>query len=497
MAFMADLLRQRLRQAMGGLGVDSLHAFAFRYGGVDYVLKNIVGRVSGRVPGSGKFVICAHYDDTAARTTYAEPGRFWKWWEDPAPGADDNGSGVASVLECARVLSGLQFDFDLEFVLFTAEELGLFGSRAYAQDNETMGSNIIGALNFDMQAYRPQSDTTFLRTNLSSEWFSDHIARVSEALYDSVGLGVGLVEVGSVYDASDHSSFWTHGYDAVHFFEDPRLPPSYPYYHTIYDTEEKLNYELAWKVASVGAASLAYFAQTTDPWDLEVLSGDVQFRVESSALPVTRALAGDIVTIVPSFHNVGGASPEGQAIRVGVYDGDPAAGGTLIGERLLDGPVPSGGSPVVEPFGWQLEEGDVGEHAVYIAVDAGSGEGNPANNKAWAELVVSSTTLAVRYSFVFPNPVRPQDGQGTLRFFLTKEASSVQLDVYDVSGRRVGGCKDGSCGLAPLQPGEQNEIAIQALNPDEELPPGVYAYQLKVDGGGKGKVSFGRFAIVR
>jgi hypothetical protein len=482
---------------MGGLGVDSVEAFTFRYGGIDFDRYNVIGSVPGRVPGSGKFVVCAHYDDTGNRTAYSEPGRYWDYRKDPAPGADDNGTGVASVLECARALSGVQFDFDLEFVLFCAEEQGLWGSKAYVAANEALGSNIVGTLNFDMHGYRGAADSTFLRTNNSSGWLSDHVNAVAQALYDSLGLGVGVTTVDGVYDASDHSSFWVGAYDAVHFFEHSSLPPPNPYYHTVYDTEEKLNFELCAKVAAVGAASLAYFAETSDPWDLEVQSGDLQFWVERSALPVTSAISGEVVTIVPSFHNVGGPAAESLAVFVRVYDGDPATGGALIGERLVEGKLPGGAGPVVEPFDWLLGDEDAGQRSIYIVVDAGAGETNLPNNKAWAGLVVSSTSLAVRYSYVYPNPMRPDEAGGRLRFFLTKNASGVQLDLYDVSGRRVGGCKDGSCGTVALEPGGGNEIDVAGITAGAKLAAGVYAYRLRVEDGGSETVGFGRFAVVR
>jgi hypothetical protein len=496
-AWIPHMLRERLKTAMGGGGIDSLHGFDIRIFGVDTVLYNVVGLVPGNVPGSGKFIVCAHYDATGSRTTYPDPERYWDYRVDPAPGADDNGSGLASVMECARALRDLEFDFDIEYVLFCAEEQGLYGSRAYAERNEALGSNIVGVLNFDMHGFRGAADSTFLRTNNSSAWLSDHVAAVSEALYDSVGLRVGLVTIDGVHDASDHSSFWVKGYDAVHFFEHSSLPPLYPYYHTVEDTEDKLSFDLCAKVASVGAASLAYFAGTGDPWDLEVQSGDLEFRVESSALPVTAAVSGEVLTIVPSFHNVGGPAAESLSVNVRVYDGDPAAGGALVGERLIEGEMPSGASPVVEPFYWLLGEKDVGEHAIYIVVDAGAGETNLSNNKAWTRLVVSSGSLAVRYSFVFPNPVRPNGAGGKLRFFLTKEASGVELDLYDVAGRRVGGCRDGSCGTVTLETGGDNEIDLLAITSSARLAAGVYAYRLRVDDGGGGKVSLGRFALVR
>jgi hypothetical protein len=493
--WMAHLLREKLRSATGGIGTDSLEAFPLRYGGTIYTLFNVVARIPGKVPGSGTFVICGHYDSYASRTAgwdpYGDPA------ENPAPGADDNGSGIASVLECARVLSQLEFDFDVEFVLFCAEELFLSGSRAYVASREALGSNIIGVLNFDMIAFRSQEDSTFVRTNLYSAWLSNHIERMSDALYDSIGLRVGLTTVDGFWDASDHSSFWTHGFDAVHFFEHSTLPPLYPDYHTVNDTEEKLNYELCRKVASLGAASVAYFAETEDPWDLEVLAGDIEFRVESPGLPASSATVGQIVTISPSFHNVGGAAVEILSVHVRIYDGDPAGGGALIGERLVEGPIPGGGSPVLEPFGWLLEEKDVGAHRIFLAVDAGEDELDVSNNVAWQELTVGSDRLDVRYSFVFPSPVRGVGTQATLRFFLTDYAGGVEVEVYDVSGSRVGGCKDDSCGDVLLEPGDRNDISLQTMGVNSELASGVYTYRLRVSGDGVVKASYGRFAIVR
>ncbi|MBN1503740.1 MAG: M28 family peptidase [Candidatus Eisenbacteria bacterium] len=496
-AWIPHMVREKLKAAMGGAGTDSLHGFPIRFFGIDTLLYNVVGVVPGRVPGTGRFVVCGHYDAIGNRTQYSEPGRYWDYRVDPAPGADDNATGLASVLECARALNGLQFDFDIEYVLFCAEEQGLFGSKAYTGYNDTLGSNIIGTLNFDMHGFRDLADSTFVRTNVSSAWLSDHVAAVSQALYDSLGLGVGITTIDGVIDASDHSSFWVRGYDAIHFFEHFSIPPLYPYYHTIYDTEDKVNFDLCRKVAALGAASLAYFAETGDSWDLEVQSGDIEFRVESSPWPVIRAVAGEVLTVVPSFHNVGGPASESLAVFVRVYDGDPAAGGRLVGERLVEGEMAAGASPEVQPFDWLLTERDVGEHAIYLVVDAGEGEGNVANNKASAELVVSSTSLALRHSFVFPNPLGPDGDGGKLRFFLTKEAGAVELDLYDVSGRRVGGCRDGSCGAVTLEPGDDNEIDLAAIIAEANLAPGVYSYRLRVEDGQDTKGCVGSFAVVR
>jgi|GEM_PF-827158 len=495
---MAHLLRERLREALGGQGEDSLHVFVFRYGGIDYYLPNVVARFPGQKVGKGTFVLCAHFDSQGGRTVYEDPERRWNWRTDPAPGADDNGSGVASVLECARVLSQLEFDFDIEFVLFCAEEQGLFGSRAYASEHELMDPNILGVLNFDMHAFRESAESTFVRTNTSSEWLSNHVRRISEELYDTIGLRVGLTPVETLFDASDHASFWMSGFDAVHFFEHSSLHIPNPYYHTVHDTEEKLNYELSCKVAKLAAASMAYFATTSDPWDLQVLAGDLVFSVEGEPSYASEATVGQTVRIVPSFHNVGGRAPDTLSASITVYDGDPSSGGWLIGQRWVSGAVPSGGTVPLAPFYWLLEEDDVGVHSIYIVVDCGESEQNRTNNVASRTFGVSSASLKIAESFVFPNPTRGALEAATLRFSLTRDAEAVQVDVYDISGQRVAGCRDASCGDRAFPPSlGPNEVSLCEILRDGALAPGVYFYKLRVDGGEDNVQFFGKFALVR
>ena len=69
----------------------------------------------------------------------------------PAPGADDNASGSAGVLEIARVLIGRSYRHDLSFVLFGGEEQGLFGSRHFvAALTPEERARIVGVVNMDM-----------------------------------------------------------------------------------------------------------------------------------------------------------------------------------------------------------------------------------------------------------------------------------------------------------------------------------------------------------
>ena len=93
-----------------------------------------------------EFVICgAHYDSWNADGTDPDTIR--------APGADDNASGVAGILETARILSHYTFDRSIIYANWCAEEIGLVGSAAYAHDMAEQGMDIVGYFNLDMTGY--------------------------------------------------------------------------------------------------------------------------------------------------------------------------------------------------------------------------------------------------------------------------------------------------------------------------------------------------------
>lgn len=83
-----------------------------------------------------KLIISAHYDSS-----------------ETSPGANDNGSGVAVVLELARILKNIDLPYNIEFIMFSGEEKYMLGSRWYAgQLTENEKNNIIGIINVDTVA---------------------------------------------------------------------------------------------------------------------------------------------------------------------------------------------------------------------------------------------------------------------------------------------------------------------------------------------------------
>ena len=122
-----------------------------------------------------------------------------------APGADDNASGVAGILEAARVFSLFDFEATVQFIAFDLEELGLFGSAAYAAAAKERGDRILGMVSLDMIAYNTGGANT---ADVYGHTASDPM---KNSLAGAVRTYGGLtVNVQGPLDYSDHAN--RHGY---------------------------------------------------------------------------------------------------------------------------------------------------------------------------------------------------------------------------------------------------------------------------------------------
>lgn len=108
--------------------------------------QNIIATLHGTSQHDGVIVIMAHYD---SRTIDPFDGRSF------APGANDNASGVAILIELARVLSSREWNQTIIFAAFAAEEQGRFGSRNYVTTEMLNGAQIDAAINNDIVGGRP------------------------------------------------------------------------------------------------------------------------------------------------------------------------------------------------------------------------------------------------------------------------------------------------------------------------------------------------------
>ncbi|MCO4744872.1 MAG: Zn-dependent exopeptidase M28 [Proteobacteria bacterium] len=198
-----------------------------------YELHNVIAELPGTDPALAPMVLMAHYDSTAS----LDDG--WDASTDPAPGADDDASGVATLLEAARVLSTWEpgFERSVRFVAFSAEEVGLVGSFAHVAALEASGETVHLALAFDPVGHNP-GDSDVLWFSYDARWVAeaDAIEALAEDAVDIDVTGVDQDLFGGD-ERSDHFPFWEAGMPALHIGTFP-LPPSY---HTGEDTIDQVD----------------------------------------------------------------------------------------------------------------------------------------------------------------------------------------------------------------------------------------------------------------
>jgi len=129
-------------------------------------LKNVVATLKGTNPDDDRiFVVSAHLD---SRVESDDDGTSF------APGADDDGSGVAAVLEMVRIMSKHEFSGTIVFMAVSGEEHGLYGSAHMAQKAKDENWNLVAMLNNDMIGSSNSSET-LLKDNMKVRIFSEGV----------------------------------------------------------------------------------------------------------------------------------------------------------------------------------------------------------------------------------------------------------------------------------------------------------------------------------
>ncbi|HAF07787.1 MAG: Putative bacterial leucyl aminopeptidase (Lap module) [candidate division TA06 bacterium 32_111] len=220
---------------MSDLNLDSVFYQDFMVS--SYPVRNIVGLKKGLYSKDTCIVVGAHYDD------YSNDYQI-------APGADDNASGSSAVLELSRTFSSYNSDYDIYFVLFTAEEWGLYGSEYFVYDYILpKNMHVLGMLNFDMIGYNPSSD---YRLNLYGMSHSNPLKNLYKQMCDSF-TNVNCV-VGGGSSGSDHYFFDVEGFK-VNFAIEYTFSPVY---HSTQDSISYMNFDYMKEVVKGGAATLYY-----------------------------------------------------------------------------------------------------------------------------------------------------------------------------------------------------------------------------------------------
>jgi len=198
--------------------ISKFHSYGYTdvyYDSFDYygrICNNVICRKPGVADPDNTIVVGGHYDSI---NQDSDPNYY-------APGADDNGSGVAAVLELARVLKDIPLKKSVMFIAFSAEEVGLVGSYVAASNLYYSGTKVEFMLNFDMIGFTAdaQPDVTYfygfssayaqilgqaaLRVTDLQPFYGGHAGNSDHASFDQFGFFTAYVQEGDFNTAGWH-----------------------------------------------------------------------------------------------------------------------------------------------------------------------------------------------------------------------------------------------------------------------------------------------------
>lgn len=292
-------------------GTDLPIDLDLRVSAVQSHTSNVIGALPGRDPALAReiVVVGAHYDHLGlggSGSLASEPGAIHN-------GADDNASGVATLLESARILArGPRPQRSVVFIAFAAEEMGLLGSAYYVHHPVVPLEQTVGMMNLDMVGRLSDGRVQVLGSGTAQEF-----PAILETHGRELGLALSLSPDG--YGPSDQTSFYAAGIPVLHFFTG-----THEDYHRPSDDWEKIN-----------ADGLARIAELTVRVVREIASAPARPTYVAQAPPAARGGGdgyGAYLGTIPDFGEV-----EGGGVRItGVRAGSPAEkAGLTSGDVIL------------------------------------------------------------------------------------------------------------------------------------------------------------------
>jgi len=205
---------------------------------------NIIATLTGSENPEDIYIICGHYDSFSQNS-------------DPfttAPGADDNASGTAAVMESARAImaSGFQPRATLKFITFAAEELMYFGdagSEVYSRAAKSRNDNIKLVINNDMIGFNTlnlSSSTVDIGNTANFNNINDVVNIANN--YSAINFHTGP----DTYAGADLLGFIENGYSGI-YFEESQFSP---HYHSDMDVHQNMDMEFMTEVIKAGCAVL-------------------------------------------------------------------------------------------------------------------------------------------------------------------------------------------------------------------------------------------------
>jgi len=244
-----------IKEATPKQAVSEIEDFPIHVGGVTEG-HNIITRIPGEEP--DKLVIVgAHYDSIPARG--------------PAQGAEDNGSGVATLLAVAEAVKNTPgcCKYSVEFIMFSGEEEGLLGSSAFVKDKMVgdAAQKVHGVIIMDEVAYARPERNHARHLIFETSGHSKDVERVIDTMAHAAQVSNKrssepdvLFEINYDGFASDHMSFLNRGIPAVLVIERDNMYYASKYGHTSRDTVANIDNGLGASVATIVAQATANLA---------------------------------------------------------------------------------------------------------------------------------------------------------------------------------------------------------------------------------------------
>ena len=271
-------------------------------------IKNVVGLIEAQGPLARQHIILgAHYDHLG----YGGLGSFNPWRRVVHPGADDNASGTAVMVEAARLLVSRKEKFKRSVlcIAFTGEERGLIGSRHYVQHPYWPLDQCIAMINLDMVGRLQGDRLTVMGVGTAKQF---------ESLLDqlSAPYGLELRKVSGGSGPSDHISFYTRRIPVLHFFTGLHAD-----YHRPTDTADKLNIPGMRRIAQLVADVVEVLATAAEVPEYVATTG-------GATIPSVGGGNRPFLGTVPDHERqvegyaISGVVPGGPAEKAGLRAGD-------------------------------------------------------------------------------------------------------------------------------------------------------------------------------
>jgi hypothetical protein len=276
--------------------------------------KNIIAVQTGLLNPQRKIIICCHYDSHLSGIN--------------SPGADDNGTGTAAVLEAAKILSSYSSLNTIIYAFFDREEEDLNGSEYFASQSSVNKDSIIAVINLDMLGWDKNGQSDVEIDSKPTITLSAQLAKDVKDVNDKCNIGLYITLVSIAKSNADNDSFWKYNFPAILLIE--LYGYENPYMHKTTDVVQNINKPFFEKCVKLGIASVIRYT------NLAVTDGatDVKSNV---MIPVEYSLEQNFPNPFNPSTIITYSIPKAEHVSLKIYDIMGREVATLVNEFKQSG----------------------------------------------------------------------------------------------------------------------------------------------------------------